>query len=131
MNCLLIDDDLDDQEIFLLCLNEVRPDVECAVANNGVDALQMLNDKESYSPDVIFLDVNMPKMSGMECLTQLRAIPRLKKSCIFIYSTTSEYSAVQRAKELGASEYVMKPTETDQLKKTLDRIFTCCQPDIS
>ncbi len=126
MNCLLIDDDSDDQEIFRICLQQVRPDVSLTVANNGVDALKLLADEVDYVPSIIFLDVNMPRMNGMECLEELRAITRLSKTCIYVYSTTSEESILKRSQELGASDYLIKPIKAYELREMLKKIFDKC-----
>ena len=127
MQCLLVDDDPDDQEIFLLCMGQVRPEVKCQVLDSGVDALEKFQDDENFKPDIIFLDVNMPKMNGLDCLTELKTIPRLDNSCIYIYSTTSEIAVVQKAKELGANDYVMKLPNISQLKEKLGKVVDTCQ----
>ena len=122
--CLLIEDDLDDQEIFLLCLKRIKQDVTCVIANNGVEALQKLKENDQYIPDVIFLDVNMPKMNGFDCLRELRSMSRLTNTRVYIYSTTSEGTVIDQAKFLGANEYIMKPTKAAELKDKLAYIFT-------
>ena len=123
MNCLLIDDDIDDQEIFLLCLNDVNPEVKLHVAKNGVEALLMLRADKDCAPGVIFLDVNMPKMNGLECLSELKSLPQLSNTPIYVYSTTSEESVVKKAEELGAKDYIIKPTKADKLIEILKTIF--------
>jgi len=127
MQCLLIEDDLDDQEIFLICLGHIRPDMNCIVLNNAIEALQKFNEDESFAPDVIFLDVNMPKMNGLDCLKELKKIPRLAKTCIYIYSTTSEPSVINKAMELGADDYVIKLPRTAELKEKLLSVLNVCQ----
>jgi CheY-like chemotaxis protein len=121
--CLIIDDDQDDQEIFLMCLGDVSKDVSCTARNNGVDALAMLTTDSDYTPAYIFIDVNMPKMNGIECLKELKNIERLKNTKIFMYSTTSESTAFARSKELGATDFIIKPSSTFDLKAKLSEIF--------
>ncbi len=127
MRCALIEDDLDDQEIFLLCLEKVRPDVDCVVLNNGVDALQKLRSEQDFVPEIIFLDVNMPKMNGLDCLKQLRAIPKLSNSCIYMYSTTSEDWVIQESKVLGADEYIVKPASSNKISEEIAKALKGCQ----
>ena len=79
LKSLLIDDDLDDQEIFSLCLKHIDDNVQCRVANNGIDALNILSKDQEYTPDVIFLDINMPKMNGLACLEKLKEILTSKR----------------------------------------------------
>lgn len=121
--CLIIDDDQDDQEIFLMCLEDVSKDISCTTRNNGVEALAMLTADSNYTPAYIFIDVNMPKMNGIECLKALKNIERLKNTKIFMYSTTSESSAFTRSRELGATDFIIKPSRTIDLKTKLSEIF--------
>jgi CheY-like chemotaxis protein len=125
--CLLVEDDLDDQEIFLMCLKSLNMNTECSVANNGREALEKFNAEPDYVPDFIFLDVNMPKMNGIECLREIRNIERLKTVKVYMYSTTSERSVIERSKELGATEFIVKPEKTSELKDKLYRILEICQ----
>jgi CheY-like chemotaxis protein len=121
--CLLIDDDLDDQEIFKICVERICQDVNFTGLTESVEAVSMLTSNAAYTPDYIFLDVNMPKMNGMQCLIALRQIERLDQCKIFIYSTTSEDTLVAKSKELGADEFIVKPIRTSELKEKLSRIF--------
>src|ERR1017187_6577510 len=87
MTCFLIDDDVDDRTIFQLALNAFDSSIELVTASNGVEALEKINSPDLFLPDYIFLDLNMPYMSGKECLIRLRDIKRLKNVPILIYST--------------------------------------------
>jgi CheY-like chemotaxis protein len=126
--CLIIDDDLDDQEVFLMCLEKMNAGVTCLTANSGVEALAMLSSNEDYTPHYIFLDVNMPKMNGIECLRKIRAIERLNQSRIFMYSTTSEKNVVKESKALGADDFIIKPAKILALKEKLAEIFGIVSP---
>jgi CheY-like chemotaxis protein len=122
--CLIIDDDEDDQEIFVMCVNKISDHIRCTTMNNGVEAIALLQADESYSPEYIFIDMNMPKMNGIECLKHIRAIERLRNSSIFMYSTTSETSVVSQSKALGATDFIIKPAKTAELKEKLSAIFS-------
>ncbi len=122
-HCLLIDDDLDDQEIFLICIAKISNNIECKIASSGVQALEILNAESNYIPDFIFLDVNMPKMNGIECLKSIRQIKRLDHSMIYMYSTTLENGVVQESKNLGADDFIVKPTKTSELREQLSKIL--------
>jgi CheY-like chemotaxis protein len=121
--CLLIDDDPDDQEIFLMCIEKISPSIRCLTSDNGVDAISMLSSSETYLPDYIFLDMNMPKMNGIECLKQIRKISRLDQTKIYMYSTTSDSSVVMQSKNLGAQGFIVKPARTGELKEKLSEVF--------
>lgn len=127
IQCLLVEDDIDDQEIFTMCLRKIDKNIECRISNNGVEAITLLNSNDSYIPDFIFMDVNMPKMNGIECLKKVKEMERLKKAKVFMYSTTSEKSVLSQSKELGADEFIVKPAKAQILKEKLATIFTICQ----
>jgi CheY-like chemotaxis protein len=119
----LVDDDLDDQEIFLSALKDVDSKIQCKTAENGCEALQLFKD-ENFIPDFIFLDLNMPKVNGKECLTELRKINRLKKTPIYIYTTSSAQKDKLEAKKFGATGFITKPTLINILIKTLSEIVS-------
>ncbi len=123
IHCLVIDDDEDDQEIFLMCVKKIDAEIRCLTMNDGVEAVSMLVSDTSYVPDYIFIDVNMPKMGGIDCLRILKNMGRLKYTRFFMYSTTSENSLLVESKRLGAEEFVVKPPRTAELKEKLCNIF--------
>jgi CheY-like chemotaxis protein len=122
-DCLIIDDDKDDQEIFVMCANKVSPDIRCSTADDGVEAVALLQSNKNYIPRYIFIDVNMPKMNGIECLSILKNMERLKYSKIFMYSTTSESGTLESSRLLGADEFIIKPSKSAELKEKLSKIF--------
>ena len=121
--CLIIDDDQDDQEIFLMCLKKIDKGIDCRTMNNAIDAITMLTSDTEYVPNYIFLDVNMPKMNGIDCLRLLKNMQRLKYSKIFMYSTTSDNSVYAESKKLGAHDFIVKPAKPTELKEKLNMIF--------
>ena len=74
---LFIDDDADDRDFFCSTIEMIDPSVQCFFAKDGVDALDQLNNDENFTPDFIFIDMNMPRMDGRECLLKIRQIDRL------------------------------------------------------
>jgi CheY-like chemotaxis protein len=120
--CLLIDDDIDDQEIFCLALDKISFPFDCHIANNGFEALQKLEEK-SVLPDYIFLDLNMPRMNGKECLRELKKNPRLRNIPVVIYSTSSSLSDINDTKALGAKDFIIKPFSLDALTEKLNHFF--------
>jgi CheY-like chemotaxis protein len=123
MQCLLVDDDLDDQEVFLMTLEKINKNIKCLTANNGVEALSLLTAQDSFVPDYIFLDVNMPKMNGIDCLRNIKSLAHLNRCKIFMYSTTSETSILEKSKKLGATDFIVKPPSPTVLKETLSEIL--------
>ncbi|MGN7723623.1 response regulator [Chitinophaga sp. 22620] len=123
LSCLLIDDDRDDQEIFRLALQDVNEEVFCLTADDGIKGLQMLKPEENFVPTYIFLDLNMPRMTGRDCLNALKSDPLLADIPVVIYSTSSDPKDIQDTKELGAAGYVVKQYSLASLKDILRRYF--------
>jgi len=123
ITCLLIDDDLDDQEIFKLALQDVNDKVSFLTANDGAAGLQLLSTPENLTPHYIFLDLNMPRMGGKDCLTAIRNMPHLSETPVIIYSTSSDPRDVTETKSLGASDYIVKQFDINSLKDILTRYF--------
>ncbi|MEX2232222.1 MAG: response regulator [Cyclobacteriaceae bacterium] len=82
-----VDDDSDDREIFCDAVKSVHPNISCAQVDSGISALQFL-DKGDPLPDYLFIDINMPKMNGIECVQRIRSVPRFLSIQIVMYSTT-------------------------------------------
>lgn len=117
-NILLIDDDEDDQEIFLEAVAEISGDIRCTAVSDASKTLRRLLDNE-LQPDVIFLDLNMPVMSGQEFLTEIKQHPELRDIPVIIFSTSSQASTIAQTKELGASDFITKPGAYNELVKIL------------
>lgn len=123
ITCFLIDDDKDDQEIFLMALEDIGVSVSCITANNGSDALQKFAEDETFLPDYIFLDLNMPKINGRQCLIEIKKINRLKNIPVIIYSTSSAQRDKTETEILGASAFITKPSSISEFSKILSDVF--------
>lgn len=123
MRCLMIDDDPDDHEIFELALAQVDSSIACDFASDGVVALAQLSSGEIAKPDYIFLDLNMPRMSGRQVLQELKKFDTLKDIPVIVCSTSSEIVFAEEAKELGAVEYMVKPSNLREFIKNLKAFF--------
>lgn len=119
---LLVDDDEDDQEIFLDIVNEFEGIKDCAVANNGLEALDYLDQADTL-PDIIFLDLNMPIMDGKQCLAALMKQNRLNHIPVVIFSTSSNPGDIADTKQLGAKGFITKPTNFDKLRTQLGQLL--------
>jgi CheY-like chemotaxis protein len=111
---LLIDDDAEDHEIFSSALSIVSNALECVSLTDPKEALYKLDTKE-LKPDVIFLDLNMPIMSGQEFLIKIKGIDHLKHIPVIIYSTSSNAATIATTKELGAIDFITKPNRFNTL----------------
>ncbi|PWV55842.1 response regulator [Chitinophaga sp. S165] len=121
--CFLIDDDGDDQEIFSMALNTIDENIGFVTANDGIEALDKLHIDNAFTPHFIFLDLNMVRMSGRECLRELKKIPRLNNIPVIIYSTSSEQKDITETIMLGAADYIVKPPSISLLTKRLEQVL--------
>jgi two-component system response regulator len=106
---------------------EIAPRV--LVAHDGVEALRILlghdpavDDTEAPVPDIVLLDVNLPKLSGLEVLRQIRADERTRRLPVVMLTSSSEESDVIRSYDLGATSYVRKPVSSEQFAKVIRQV---------
>lgn len=123
INIVLADDDRDEISLFKEAVSEINEHYNLVFFSNGKDLMDYLNDGESHNPDIIFLDLNMPFMSGVDCLREIRANERFSETAIAIYSTSSSEKDQEDTFTLGANVYIKKPNEYDAMKKVLQHIF--------
>lgn len=119
ITCFLIDDDKDDQEIFMLALEDMNISVSCITANDGNEALVHLTKDESFLPDFIFLDLNMPRINGKQCLAEIKKMGHLKDVPVIIYSTSSAQKDKTETEMLGATAFITKPSSISEFTKIL------------
>jgi len=112
---LIVDDDEDDRDLFCDAVNMVDPSIKCIMARNGEEALDGLKNRAFHRPDIIFLDLNMPRLNGMQCLTALKRDQLLAHIPIVIYTTSKLNEDKKAAMEAGASGFVTKPTSLTEL----------------
>ena len=120
---LLVDDDLDDTGLFQEALSVVDPQIKFHSAKNGTKALEFLLGKEPITPDLIFLDINMPEMNGWRCLTELKNTPPLRHIPVVMYSTSIMKMDGQKALSLGAIGIYQKPERFEGLKQLLKTVI--------
>jgi len=123
-NFFIADDDPDDQELFIEALQEIDALCKCVTAFDGQEALNKLLNYSAYLPDFIFLDLNMPKMNGKECLSEIKKNNFLKDIPVIIYSTSSDKKDMHEAMELGAVFFLEKPNRFEELSRALKHIIS-------
>ena len=120
---LLVDDDLDDRLFFQESFEEIKIDTTVHLLKDGKELIDHLEDPSHKLPDIIFLDLNMPILSGMECLVKIRKNPLWKDIAVAIYSTSSSETDVENSFINGANIYIKKPNNFDQLRKILSEVI--------
>ncbi len=123
IQCLLIDDDVDDQEIFFMALQEYNDSIRCHFADDGTKALEKLIEDDSFLPNCIFIDINMPRMNGVECLEQIKKIARLNRVPVCMVSTSADPNVVAQTKALGAMDFIVKPPSISVLTQLLKQFI--------
>lgn len=116
------DDDLDDRELFADALNEINSGIKLVLAANGREVIELLENQREV-PDFIFLDINMPVMSGKECLKALRKVDRLKSVPIIMYTTTSNKEEFKNLLLLGAADCIVKGISFKAIKDSLRSVL--------
>ncbi len=117
LNILLADDDSDDRFFFKEVLKDINIATKLTTAADGEQLMLLLNDPLCALPDVLFLDLNMPRKNGFECLAEIKQVARLKSIPIVIFSTSFEQEVVSMLYKNGAHYFIRKPSEFTQLKK--------------
>lgn len=119
----LADDDADDREIFMDAIHEVDGSIECRFASNGEMALQTLDNDILQKPELIFLDLNMPKVNGKELLRELKQVESLRDIPVIMYSTFFTEKDREEVKRLGAVHCLIKKTKFSELSDSLRDIL--------
>src|SRR5215469_5959961 len=112
IRCLVVDDEQVAREHMVRLLEQYSDVTTVGSASNGVEALESIAD---FTPDVVFLDIEMPEMSGFDVLAQLRTAP------LIVFATAYDEYAVQ-AFEANAIDYLLKPVQPARLIKTIEKI---------
>ncbi|GGB96345.1 response regulator [Dyadobacter sediminis] len=111
----LADDDYDDRMLLIDAIKSIDPSIEIIEAEDGKELLEILQSEVPTEESLIILDVNMPKMNGLETLARLRDIPDLAAIPAVMVSTSSKSELMESAKKLGAANYFLKPTKINEL----------------
>ena len=129
---MIIDDDPDDRNIFHEAVNEVNPAIRFSVASSGEQAMQrLLNDDRFVFPDLIFLDLNMPRINGIECLRKIKKEKKLAHIPVIIYSTTMNPDDERLAKEAGALNFLPKPLLFSEICDSITAAINAMEKDVS
>ena len=119
----LADDDIDDVELFQEALGEICDTCTLTNSKDGHELLTRLNTTGHSLPQVLFIDVNMPMMDGLDCLEQIKLQQSLKDIPVIILTTSVSPVTVERAYSLGANMFMVKPTDFRDLKNMITKVI--------
>jgi CheY-like chemotaxis protein len=127
LHLLLADDDLDDCIMFEKALKELPINTHLKTVYDGDDLLKELSGKNSGLPDLIFLDLNMPRINGVECLHIIKTSEELKKIPVIIFSTSIHETLARKLIDKGAKECIQKPSSFRELKNVISNTLSALQ----
>jgi len=118
---LLAEDDQDDRRFFKKVFDSLKITHTLSMCEDGLELMAYLDDTDKL-PHIIFLDINMPGKSGMECLRAIRSNSRYRDTTIAMYSSMSSEDTVEESFVRGANIFIKKPNDFDKLKKILTEV---------
>ena len=121
---LLADDDEDDRLLFREAFNEIKIKTKVMTVNDGEELMDHLTHNGHELPHILFLDLNMPRKNGIECLLEIKRTDSLKDIPIAIYSTSASEEDIEDTFVKGANVYIKKPDDFGTLKKILEEVIT-------
>lgn len=124
ISILLADDDIDDCYLFRKALEELPQTTQLSIVNDGTQLMDLLNDETKAFPDVLFLDINMPRKNGIECLAEIKHNKKLKEVSVVMFSTSNSREKIDGLLKTGAHVYIRKPGDFEQLKRTIQHALS-------
>jgi len=119
LNILLADDDTDDCLFFKKALGELLISTNLTTVHDGEQLMQLLTNETNELPDVLFLDLNMPRKNGFECLSEIKQNKKLKDLSLVMLSTSNSKDMISMVFKIGAHVYIHKPGDFAQLKQVI------------
>ena len=125
LNILLTDDDADDRFLFDKALKEIPIVTYLTTVNDGEQLMNYLSENSQHLPDVLFLDINMPRKNGFECLREIKENEKLKDLFVTMFtisyphSLEFEITIKNMLSNIGAHDYIRKTSDFAQLKQLI------------
>lgn len=127
INILLADDDIDDRAFFEQAIKEISNEIILTTVQDGEQLMELLSEKTQLLPDILFLDLSMPRKNGFECLTEIKENKSLNDMPVVMFSTSYERdliyekSMIELLYNIGAQSYIRKPDNILQLKENIEK----------
>lgn len=125
LHIILADDDIDDRLFFEKALKEIPIPNRLTIVNDGEQLMNYLIENVDHLPDVLFLDLSMPRKTGFECLTEIKESKILKDLPVIMISTSFprdnkyEQNIIKMLYSIGAMDYIRKPGDYQTLKEVI------------
>lgn len=120
---LLIEDDEVDILSVKRAFKELNIPNPLLIAKNGQEAFDLLNGDQEQCPSLIILDLNMPKMNGIEFLKEVKGSDKLKSIPVVILTTSSSYVDINKSFENYAAGYIVKPMDFTKFKEVIRKVY--------
>ncbi|MEX2336872.1 MAG: response regulator [Fulvivirga sp.] len=121
---LLADDDSSDCLLFRVALEELPLSASLTIVHNGEQVIEELNNKENHLPDVLFLDLNMPRKNGFATLGEIKRNTTLQNLPVILFTSVSDKESVKQVYKDAAHYYICKPDNFLELKKVIYKALT-------
>ncbi|MEO6252054.1 MAG: response regulator [Ferruginibacter sp.] len=131
LNVLLADDDMDDRFFFDRALQEIPLATTLSTVSNGEQLMQYLDDHTEQLPDVLFLDLSMPRKTGFECLAEIKENKKFNALTVIMFTTSFtrgidlEDNLKITLSRMGAEDYIRKPGDYNELKNVIHQALNC------
>ncbi|NLP58657.1 response regulator [Lutibacter sp. B1] len=119
----LVDDDEDDRFLFKEAIEDIEMNTNLSLFKNGKEFLDYIFKPDIILPELVFLDLNMPVINGIQCLTEIRKNNDLSALSVAIYSTSSSDKDIEDTFVKGANIYIKKPNDFNKLKNVLEKVL--------
>ncbi len=119
LNILLADDDIDDCLFFKKALEELLVVTHLTIVHDGEQLMNYLLENTKNLPDILFLDISMPRKNGIECLSEIKQNINLKDLTLVLLSTSNSKDMIGIVFKIGANVYIHKPGDFEQLKQVI------------
>ena len=102
-----------------------------SIVKDGVELMEYLVQSKNVMPHVLFLDLNMPRKNGLDCLKEMKESEKLSRIPVIIYSTSADQKAIDQLYAGGAHLYIQKPTEFSKLKEVISAALSQSELNLS
>ncbi len=131
LNILLADDDSDDCNFFKQALKEISPLSHLTTVSDGVQLMEYLTENSDQLPDILFLDINMPRKGGLDCVSEMKQNIKLKGIPVVMFSTSNSWDTINMLFKSGVHVYIHKPSDFAQLKQVISHALPIAEDKAS